>query len=175
MEAPTATIQMHTGANCIASVITYLADFLLGPNYNRILLFGVYLVVLCRGLIKGDSSRSYAVISFTSVVFALLCPARNCFTNFLGFRLFMKHVFTPALGSIDYRPTDKGTILDIVYGPLPLMGYICTFWLTSIVILRKRRLALFDSRHGHHHSTSSIGGLGPPFEFIEQRNGQKGF
>jgi hypothetical protein len=135
MDAPTATIQMHIGAHCIASVITCLADSLLGPNYNRILLFSIYLIISTRALIKGDSSRAYAVISFVGVIFALLCPSQNCFTNFFGFRLFMQHVFTPALGSIDYRPTDKGTILDIVYGPLPLIGYICTFWITRLFII----------------------------------------
>jgi hypothetical protein len=126
---------MQTGAHCIASIITYVADYLLGPNYNRIVLFGVYLLISSRALIKGDSSRAYALISLSSTIFALIGPSQRCFTNFFGFRLFMKHVFTPALGSIDYRPTDKSTILDIVYGPLPLGGYICTFWLTRAVDL----------------------------------------
>ncbi|EPE31772.1 Heterokaryon incompatibility protein, putative [Glarea lozoyensis ATCC 20868] len=129
------TIQMQTGAHCIASIITYVADYLLGPNYNRMVLFGVYLLISSRALIKGDSSRAYALISLSSTLFALIGPSQRCFTNFFGFRLFMKHVFTPALGSIDYRPTDKSTILDIVYGPLPLGGYICTFWLTRAVDL----------------------------------------
>jgi hypothetical protein len=143
MEAPTTTIQMQMGAHCIAAILAYLADSTLGPNYNRVLLLAVYLVASGRALVHNDSSRAYAAISFTGVMFARLCPSQHCFTSFFGFRLFMKHVFAPALGSIDYRPTDHGLILDIIYGPLPLMGFICTFWLSSIVFTYARVIPRF--------------------------------